>query len=138
MFDENLYSNTVINAEASIRRAETAINSANSNVVKWGHSVVRAFCRRAIEWRSIGVHVEIMGHETNEFEVCSCGLRLHGWSIDKAVGHLDAQLQLTKIFIRNFEFYRYEVVCQVCCAKSNLKTDLETGCCSLRDKRSFR
>ena len=47
MFDEKLYSNTVINAEASLRWAETAINSANSNVVKRGHSVVRAFCRRA-------------------------------------------------------------------------------------------
>jgi hypothetical protein len=46
MFDEKLYSNTVVNSEASIRRAETAINSANSNVVKWGHSVVRAFCRQ--------------------------------------------------------------------------------------------
>ena len=41
MFDEKLYSLTVINAEESIRRAETAINSANSNVVKWGHSMVK-------------------------------------------------------------------------------------------------
>jgi hypothetical protein len=78
MLDEKLYSNTVINAEASIRRAETAINTAISSIVKWGHSVVRAFCRRAIEWRSIGLHVEIMGHETNELEVCSYVLRLHG------------------------------------------------------------
>jgi hypothetical protein len=114
MFDEKFYSNTVINAEASILRAETAINSANSNIVKRGHGAVQEFCRRAIEWRSIGVHVEIMGHETNEFEVCSCGLRLHGKSIDKAVGHLDAQLQPTKLFIRKFEFYHYEVVCQEC------------------------
>ncbi len=113
-FDERLYSLTVINAEESIRGAETAINSANSNVVKWGYSMVRAFCRRAIERRSAGVHVEIMGHETNEFEVCSCGLRLLGKSIDKAVGHLDAQQQPTKLFVRNFEFYHYEVVCQEC------------------------
>jgi hypothetical protein len=62
MFDEKLYSLTVINAEDGIRRAETAINSANSNVVKWGHSMVQAFCRRAIAWHTIGVHVEIMGH----------------------------------------------------------------------------
>ncbi len=114
MFEEKLYSLTVINAEESIRRAETAINSANSNVVKWGHSMVRAFCRRAIEWRSLGVHVEIMGHETNEFEVCSCGLRLHGESIDKAVGHLDARQQPTKLFVRKVELYHYEMVCQEC------------------------
>jgi hypothetical protein len=120
MFDEKLYSLTVINAEESIRRAETAINSANSNVVKWGHSMVRAFCRRAIEWRSLGVHVEIMGHETNEFEVCSCGLRLLGKSIDKAVGHLDAQQQPTKLFIRKVEFYHYEVVCQECGVRSKV------------------
>ena len=54
-----------------------------------GHSMVRAFCRRAIEWRTIGVHVEIMGIEANKFEVCSCGLRLHARSIDTAAGHLD-------------------------------------------------
>jgi len=130
MFDEKLYSLTVINAEESIRRAETAINSANSNVVKWGHSIVRAFCQRAIEWRSIAVHVEIMGHETNEFEVCSCGLRLHGKSIDKAVGHLDAQQQPTKLFVRNFEIYHYEVVCQgrrVRRRFKNIETRMDAG-----------
>jgi hypothetical protein len=120
MFDGKLCSLAVIKAEESIRRAETAINSANSNVVKWGHSMVRAFCRRAIEWRSLGVHVEIMGHETNEFEVCSCGLRLLGKSIDKAVGHLDAQQQPTKLFIRKVEFYHYEVVCQECGVRSKV------------------
>jgi hypothetical protein len=82
---------------------------------------VRAFCRPAIEWRNIGVHVEIMGHETNEFEVCSCGLRLHGKSIDNAVGHLDAQLQPTKLFIRDFEIYHYEVVCQECGVRSKVR-----------------
>ena len=46
MFDEKLYSNVVINAEASIRWAETAINSANSKVVKWGHSVMQVFWRK--------------------------------------------------------------------------------------------
>lgn len=117
MFDEKFYSNTVINAEASILRAETAINSANSNIVKRGHGAVQEFCRRAIEWRSIGVHVEIMGQETNEFVVCSCGLRLHGKSIDEAVGHLDAQQQPTKLFVRNFELYHYEVFCQECGAR---------------------
>ena len=126
MFDEKFYSNTVINAEASILRAETAINSANSNIVKRGHGAVQEFCRRAIEWRSIGVHVEIMGHETNEFEVCSCGLRLHGKSIDKAVGHLDAQLQPTKLFIRKFELYHYELVCQECGAKHATHKPLNT------------
>ena len=35
-----------------------------------------------------------------------------GKSIDKAVGHLDAQLQPTKLFVRNVEFHHYEVVCQ--------------------------
>ena len=53
-----------------------------------------------------------MGHVTNEFEVCSCGLRLHGKSIDKAVGHLDAQLQPIKLFIRNLEFDYFQVVSQ--------------------------
>jgi hypothetical protein len=90
--------------------------------------VVRAFCRRAIEWRSLGVHVEIRGHETNECEVCSCGLRLHGKSIDKAVGHLDAQQQPTKLFVRNFEFYHYDVVCQECGVRSQAnKTDFATS-----------
>ena len=42
MFDEKLYSLTVFNAKESNRRAEAASNSANSNVVKWGHSIVRA------------------------------------------------------------------------------------------------
>ena len=129
MFDEKFYSNTVIYAEESIQRAERAINASASNISKRGHGVVQAFCKSALEWRKLGVHVEIMGFSTNESEMCSCGLRLHGKSIDTAIGHLNAQLQPTNLFIRNFNIYFYEVVCQECGGRTQVRS-LENYRCS--------